>query len=360
MSFLTISNYDIYSSSNIISSPNKKNLDYPNISPNKFFFSIDNQHQTQSNTYSSTKTNEAKSKDVKLNKPSKFEINTIVSLLRSFHGDCNKVYNAYPNMSIEEIEDIKKSKNHRISFSHSLFTYEEDELLLKSISKVGENFRKIVRIFKGKKSITEIKWRYKKLMTMNYLFDYKHNPNMSNSENNLNTLVENILYKESICQTDLNNKTTSGLSKGMTSNDDNEYIRKGIYDQIDDDSFLSLKRKRLNNECKDYNKNKLKLNMLFNKLDILYSTYLFLNEKFLYTKNSNCSLSNAENERKDYLLHQISLKFEYAVKAYNERFVVDCHESIFDMDEYEILIQKIESLLEISQILKLKNRLLMV
>lgn len=364
MSFIISSKYDIYFSSNQQqTSPIKQNSLYSIISPKRYIHSNEIQFKSQPTSLLSTKENQSHFKNENRqskNLHSKFEINTIVSLLRSFNGDSYKVSLAYPYMSIDEIEKIKKSKSNRINYSHSLFTPEEDELLLKCISKKGENFRKIARIFKGKKSITEIKWRYKKLKMMNTLFNYE--AKIDNKEREVNGLVDDILYKESICPVEVNKTINPILKRGIKTEKENDN---------DEQSFLSLKRKKHFDECgfqlnfnqilnfserhdNQYNKNEEM--MMLNKLDCLYSTYLTINKSLsLRIFDFNSKLSISEIEYRNYLLNGIDQKLEHAIEVYHNYLLFDTQE--MKGDEC-ILIHKIDALLEISQILKLKDRLL--
>lgn len=364
MSFIISSNYDIYFSSNQQqTSPIKQSSLYSIISPKKYLSTKENQFKSQPTSLLSTKENQSHFKNENsksTNLHSKFEINTVVSLLRSFNGDSHKVSLAYPYMSIDEIQKIKKSKSNRINYSHSLFTPEEDELLLNSISKKGENFRIIARIFKGKKSITEIKWRYKKLKMMNTLFDYE--AKTDNKEREINDVVEDILYKESICPAEVYKTINPIIKRGVKAEKENEN---------DEQSFLSLKRKKHFEECgfqlnfnqilnfsekhdNQYNKNEVM--MILNKLDCLYNTYLTINKSLsLRIFDFNSKLSNSEIEYRNYLLNGINQKLDHAIEVYDNYLLFNTEE--MKGDEC-ILIHKIDALLEISQILKLKDKLL--
>lgn len=279
---------------------------------------------------------------------SKFEINTIISLLRSFNGNTHKVFNLYPNMSIEEIESIKKSNENRIFFRNTQFSHEEDRLLIDCISIYGEKYNKIVRIFKGKKSITEIKWRYKKLLTMNLL--------LKNS-NSSSLILKNDDEKKEVMEKDLIiNKNFKDINIGHINNK-SFFMLNRKNDKDKKNNLLSKKRKGVNlynNLLIKENLSKNNFMYIFYKLDILYKTYLLINE-FISKSTTSSSLPRSKFEYKKHLLNQVHIKFEYKINTYKRKYM-----DIFHLNENDksIIIDKIEILIEINQLLKMKEKLM--
>lgn len=279
---------------------------------------------------------------------SKFEINTVISLLRSFNGNTHKVFNHYPNMSIEEIESIKKSNENRIFFRNTQFSHEEDELLIDCISIYGEKYNKIVRIFKGKKSITEIKWRYKILLTMNLLLKDSNSSSLLKNKEEKNKVKE----KELIINKNLNDININQINKKwfFTLNHNN---------QEKNNNFLSKKRKGVNFNNSLFIKEKsskinINLMYIFYKLDILYKTYLLINE-YISISSTSSSIPKSQLEYKNHLLNQIHTKLEYKVNIYKSKYMDNLH---LNKNDKSIIIDKIEILIEINKLLKMKEKLM--
>lgn len=262
----------------------------------------------------------------------KFEINKIISLLRSHNGDSTKVSLLYPSKSIEQIEYIKKIKSFRINFISKEFTKEDDELLLKCISVYGEKYMKLVKIFKGTKSITELKGRYKKIKMMRIFLNSDEENTSKNSKKTDNSSIILLNRKRRIKEN----------IKLKENNNNGHYDYKNIYK---------------NNEKCDY------YQVLCKKLDIVYKTYLFINQyfscKFFLSSKKNIyeksSLSYLIIKKRGKFIHEINLIINNLIKTYKERYIFNEKRQY---DKESILI-KIENLLELGKIIKLKEKLIL-
>lgn len=259
----------------------------------------------------------------------KSELNKIIRLLKTFQGNCEEVYLIYNKFTVDELSFIKSIKSYRYSKDNSTFTREEDVLLIEKMEIHGENYKKLKRYFN--KSLSELKWRYKKIQTLRKL--NKDDKTVYLKDNSY--LIDKILYSDSI--SDSNKADT--LSVKNSSKHSSCSKREGVFDTESEKLNLFKLESYVQSQNGVYNMNS-SLNKLFDKLIASYNErqYALLNN------------SNSKNNEIQFYSEEI----EKQINCLQSKFISSQRELI----NLSSLSEKVDVIATLITLLKLQSKLI--